>query len=693
MTTMLTGHLISRRMLAGAVLFSLYGLWTAVARLPEHVGGWILVLSALWTVAIFSAGGAILAGAVAGLAVLVTSPIPTSRRAGLAAIVETLCWCPLLLWLLLNEFVYSTTLEVLGSQTLRMAWSNAAATLEAAWEMARVYLLIVAGLTTVGVIATYIFARRSYLRLWPSRPHHLAASLAHLAGLSREPRIGRSLTGGLVVLAVLLTWQARTQPSRALTTVLRSAPPLRAMNLTQRLLRPEFPTTAPATGRTRILPDDVYARSLQRRADAPNIILIVLESVPARALGCYGASRPDVTPNMDRLAAEGVLFEHCWSSASFSSYGLLSIDTSLHLLRAPYNDHFANPTFPFMSIGRVLKLAGYETALFSSGNETFDNIRHFRKPADFDTYYCHETSGREHPDCMRMDDRFAVEQFEQWLPRRDRSRPLFASFYLQSTHFNYEVPEPWASYYQPTITQFGNGDSIIRIPPEVLPGLRNQFDNALRYSDHWVGRIRSALAAAGELDNCVIVIVGDHGEGFMEHGLARHGLSLWEEMIHVPLIWYLGPEVRRNLGRPLSVRIADTVSSLDIAPTICGLIGLPVHPSWQGRDVLAPGYSSRDRTIFAVLQLTRWQEAVTVNGYKYIYDLTDVQPRLFDLRHDPGERVDLIDSRPEVAERMHQILSAWHNHQLEYYAQRSFTTYVGIPDTASLAAGLREAAE
>src|SRR5207253_6909207 len=139
--------------------------------------------------------------------------------------------------------------------------------------------------------------------------------------------------------------------------------------------------------------------------------------------------------------------------------------------------------------------------------------------------------------CFRgMDVRSAVEAVDSWLSRRLHSpasslpgtavagaaagstQPFYASFSLPSTHFDYTVPEPWSKYYQPTASPYGNGNAIVKIPANELPLLRNQYDNALRYADYWVGRIVDALKAADAFDNCAIAIIGDHGEAFMEHG-------------------------------------------------------------------------------------------------------------------------------------------------------------------------------
>ncbi len=669
---------LSKRMVSGGILLGLYGVWVACVRLPSGLGAGTWLLSTLWAVGLFTAGGILLAGAVTGGAMLLSWPFRRRGRATAAAVIETACLLPLLTWLLLNEVVYGITSEVLGYDTFSMIWNNPAATFEAAWEMGSKYLLMVGTFAVVAAVVLFKLFKRSFGSLWPREELKVESAVIP----PRRFRLAGSMTGGLAVVAGLLAWQFNTKPSEALTAVFRSAPPLRALNLTRALVGIELKGTAsvnPDRAQT-LISDETYQQTMGTpHAPPPNVILIVLESVPAKALHCYGYPRSDVTPNMDALAAQGVQFEHCWSTASFSSYGLVSIMTSLYMLRAETNDHFADTSFMFMSLPRALKLAGYETAIFSSGNESFDHINHFCRPADFGRYYTHDTSGLEHPDCMRMDDKYAVGEFESWMSQHDRSRPLYCSFYLQSTHFNYEVPEPWSKHYQPTPPLFGNGDTIIKIPPEMLPLLRNQYDNSMRYSDHWVGRIRDALQRAGGLDNSIIAIIGDHGEGFMEHGLARHGLHVWEEMIHVPLIMYVGPMLRQSITSSLPSHVTDTVSGLDVAPTIVGLVGIKPHPSWQGVNVLAEGYSSKDRPVFSILQLTRWQEAACVNKIKYIYDLTDVQPYLFDLNVDPNEQNNLVSSNPALGDAMRNILGGWHAMQLSYYAaqNRPFTHYIG----------------
>ncbi len=675
-------------MLAGGLLLGLYGTWVICARLPARLDLWTWLASSGWAIGLFAAAGMLIAAGSVTLAVLLTWPVSVRRRAMTAAVVETLLLAPLACWLLLNEIVYATTSQVLGAEALAMAWNNGPEVAEAAWEMGRSYLLGGGAALAVFLVLCCLGLHRSYRRAQAAPPplRRDPVRRSFLRG-GRLNRLTGSLTGGLAVLVGLLAWQFLVSPSHALTVVCRSAPPLRALNLTRALLGRGLEGRASPPAGPPLITEARYQAMIDAApppADRPNVVLIILESVPAKALHCYGHPRADVSPHLDRLAAEGTRFEHCLATASFSSYGVVSLATSLYLLRGERYDYFHDVDFPFMSLTRALKLAGYELNLFSSGNESFDNLNHFNPPEDFDTYFSHDTfdMGAPKPDCMRMDDRYAVEAFEGWMANRTDPRPFYCGFYLQSTHFNYEVPGPWNSHYQPTPPLFSNGDGVLHIPPDVLPLLRNQYDNAMRYGDHWVGRIRDALRAAGRLEDTVIVVIGDHGEAFMEHGLARHGVALWEEMIHVPLIVWTGAGVRAAMPEPPRSVVPDSVSAVDVNPMVARLAGVPAHPSWQGVDALDPAYSDRDRPIFSVVQLTRWQEAVCLNRMKYIYDLTDVGGMLFDLATDPGETRDLARQRPQAAAALHQVLADWHTRQLDYYApsNRPIRRYLGPPE-------------
>lgn len=661
-------------MVLGAIVLTVYGTWSSWVRLPADLSAATQAATLAWAIGLFACVGAMIGLSAALLGLLAGRCVAAPRRPVLAAIAEALLLTALFIWLLLNELLVAMTSEVLGLRSLTLLYHNPAAVMENAWAMGGRYLVVTGLAAGMVCAAVYRLSVRSF-----RRAHGEHAEFGRRPAWA-SPRLAGVLSGGCALLAVLVGWQMMGRPSKAFAVLLRSAPPLRALDLSRRVLGDPLAGPAPTDFGPPLITDADYVASFaEPRRPAPNVVYILLESTPAKALHCYGYPKTDITPNLDALAADGVLFEHCLGTASFSSCGLTSIATSLYMLRGPQFDYFANTSFPLVTLPRALKWAGYQLTLFSSGNEAFDNINSIIPPADFEVYFSHDTSDIHKTDSMRMDDRYAVERFEAWLGQRNDDRPFYSGFYLQSPHFNYEVPEPWFSHDLPVPPVFSNGDGILHIPPDVLPRLRNQYDNALRYADHWVGRIVAAVEQAGELDRTIFVVTGDHGEAFMEHGLARHGTHTWEEMIHIPLIIHVGPAVRAALPYTLPSRVVGTVSGIDVAPTVAALAGLPPHPSWQGLNVLDPAYTGHNQPVFSMTQYTRWQEVACLNRIKYICDLSDACEYLFDLSTDPGEKHNLVAERPALAAAMRALLSGWHMHQLSYYdpANRPFTHYIG----------------
>ncbi len=643
-----------------------------------------IAAGALWSGGVMLLLGAVVGGLSAIPPLLSTAMRRSARPARWAGAAQSLLLVLLTVWLYLNHQLTLKTDEAMTVGALRFLLSNPKEVMDMVWRFEGYHLigLIVSAMAAFTLL--FVGLRRLNERLLIASGSNAGTGERRgiLTAVLSRCRPGRPIGIAMVILvalpAVLLGVQLAGYPSRSLITTAQVFPPLRAIHMTRWLTAPIAPVAAPPPRGRPIIDRRAYVASAKvDRSLLRNVLLVLLESVPAKALHCYGYAR-ELTPAMDRLAADGVQFDRCYAAASFSSYSQISTFTSLYMLRAEENDHFADTSFPHVCLHDVLRWLGYETTVFSSGNEAWDRLEDFYPPETFDVYYSHNHSDVHKTDCNRMDDKYAMGEFARWLRSRRGDRPFYSYINLQGTHFNYEVPEPWASRYQPVPPLYSNGDGIIHIPADVLPLLKNQYDNALTYVDHWVGFIRKELERAGQLDRSILVLVGDHGEGFMEHGLARHGMHLWNEMIHVPLLM-LAP----GLLEPR--RFDQDVSQIDIPPTVLGLMGLPPHPAWQGVDVLADDYLQRSRPVFSVLQLTRYQEAVVWGNTKYIADLNTRQEWLFDLTQDPGETRNLADasSPSPLLRQVRRMLGKWHEYQLAYYADkaRRRTHYVGMPSS------------
>jgi arylsulfatase A-like enzyme len=641
-----------------------------------------VMAGALWSGGIMLLLGGLIGAVSAAPVAIVSAVTASSRAARIACSIQSVVIVLAGALLYVNHQVTLKTDEAMTPGAVSFLFSNPTQVLDMAWRFAGIHLVGLGVAAVVTFVALAMWLRRLNEHLLAPDPIGIDGG-GWVGGLSavlvrcRPTRpIGITMAVLAVATSLLLVAQVEGKPSKSLLSAARAFPPLRAIQLTRWLTEPASPVEAPTQRGGPVITDAAYLRSFQadpRRLR--NVLLVVLESVPAKALHCYGYAR-DVSPHMDRLSAEGVRFEHCYGAASFSSYSLISMMTSLYMLRAEANDHFSDPSFPHVGIHDVLRLLGYQLAVFSSGNESWDNLEAFYPPERFDRYYSLNHGGADQTDCNRMDDKFAMGEFARWLGSRRTDRPFYAYINLQATHFNYEVPEPWASRFRPVPPLYSNGDGVIHIPADVVGPLKNQYDNALGYLDHWVGFIREQLERTGQLDRSIIIVVGDHGEGFMEHGLARHGMHLWNEMIRVPLIVFAP-----GLLEPRCVDQA--VSQIDIFPTVVSAMGIRPHPAWQGVDVLAADYDARSRPVFSVLQLTRYQLAVVWGNLKYIADQNTRQEWLFDWGRDPQEMHDLVDEPGHAAalQLLRRTLGRWQRYQLDYYAdaERRRTHYVGMP--------------
>ncbi len=661
-----------------------YGL-IAGAIAMAHVDGnhWPDVIAgAFWSAGLMLILGA-LVGAVSAIPVAAMMSIGCrSKPPGWACVLQATVIALIGVWLYVNHQVMLKTDDAMTVGAIMFLFSNPKEVLDMAWRFAGYHLVGVGLVALFAVAVLTVGLQRLNERLMSlEAPGRNGWRVARpLIGLLVRCRPVQPIGMVAVILfglpVALLAIQMSGRPSRSLVTVARIFPPLRAFQLTRWLTGPIIRVASPPPQGAPIIADQDYIGSLHiDRGRLRNVLFIVLESVPAKALHCYGHPS-EVSPNLDRMAAEGIRLDRCYAAASFSSYSLVSTFTSLYMLRAGENDHFRNSDFPHVCIHDVLKRLGYELTLFSSGNEAWDNLEAFTPPALFDVYFSHNRCNLDKTDCNRMDDKYAMAEFAKWLAARKSDRPFYSYINLQGTHFNYEVPEPWASKFKPLPPPYSNGDGVIHIPTHIVPLLKNQYDNALSYVDHWVGFIRSELQRHGQLDRSIMVVVGDHGEAFMEHGLARHGMHLWNEMIQVPGIIFAP-------GLMSPRRVAKAVSQIDLVPTVMTMMGLSPHPAWQGVNVLSDAYDDRARPVFSVLQLTRFQEAMIWGTVKYLADQDTREEWLFDLSTDSNERQNLADpSRPsELLGKVRRMLAEWHAYELAYYADKAGlrTHYIGMP--------------
>ncbi len=367
-----------------------------------------------------------------------------------------------------------------------------------------------------------------------------------------------------------------------------------------------------------------------------SLILVTLDTTRADRIGAYGG-RAVPTPNLDRVASEGVLFETAVSPVPLTLPSHCSILTGLypaaHGVR--HNGLYRLPG-QVVTLAARLRDAGYATAAFVGAfvlNRGFGTEQGFETYDDIDVNRF--TGNREE---ILTADRPADEVNRgvfRWLDAHRRGR-FFLWVHYYDPHFPYSPPES---------------------PGRVLRG--SGYDREISYVDACLGDLLDRLRKDGWLDGAVLVIVGDHGESLDEHGEQTHGALLYEGVLHVPML------VRAPGLVPAARRVRGPVSLVDVAPTALDLLGLPPLEGAQGRSLrprIAGGSDDPGRLAFAETLMGRlefgWSELYVARDarFKYVQAPT---PELYDLERDPAESRNLAAEEAARASRMAASLRGW----------------------------------
>lgn len=418
-----------------------------------------------------------------------------------------------------------------------------------------------------------------------------------------------------------------------------------------------------------------------------NVILIVLDTTRAKSMGLYGYARP-TTPEIDRFAARGVVFDHALSTAPWTLPSHGSMFTG-QLPRTIGGDWMA-PTDPEQrTIAEALYARGYLTAGFSAnrgytggefglgrgfvhydvhGSSFGDALRRTSVGAAL-TPLAREVFGR-HDNLGRKSAEHVTRDALAWMSVRDRDRPYFVFLNYFDAHAPYLSPAEFSGRFSPTRP---NGDIWSRPLDSWSPGeiaqLQNAYDGGLAYMDHHVGRLLDALATRGDLENTVVIITSDHGEQFGEHGLLEHSASLYMSLLHVPLAVVFPSRV------PAERRVAASVSLRDLPATILDLSGHTDPVGFPGQSLtrywtpLGDVPPPVDVPIVSEVQrvLDAYPDSyparggpmgsVVFEGRQYIRNHGTGREELYDLRQDPDATTDRAGVDPERVRRYRTYLS------------------------------------
>jgi arylsulfatase A-like enzyme len=433
----------------------------------------------------------------------------------------------------------------------------------------------------------------------------------------------------------------------------------------------------------------VRDRSRPMRDGAPQgVILVWADTLRRDHLGAYGYARP-TSPQIDRLAAEGTLFDACVGQATWTKVATPAMMTSLYPATNGVRQFLDRLPAGATTLAEVFRDAGYATVSYSSIlltgqmtnlNQGFDEVHESGSLPDQES----SKTAREY-----------VDRLLPWLTAH-KDVPFFVFLHVSDPHDPFKPYAPYDTLWNDAAAADGHQRQMEAVKPFIadplmkLIGMPSRaelakagfdpdaytafnegwYDGSIRAMDAEIGRLMERLGTLGLAGKTLVVFTGDHGEEFLDHGRSFHGQSVYGELNDVPLIFH------RPGAIPAGARVAETVESIDIMPTLLAMSGLPIPGEAQGvslvplltagRWAARPAFSEKAETLNDVdAPPPHDTESFSISdGTWKLIDNTkraEAAPaaELYDRHADPRDQHDVAASHPEIVKRLTSELAAW----------------------------------
>ncbi len=373
-----------------------------------------------------------------------------------------------------------------------------------------------------------------------------------------------------------------------------------------------------------------------------NVLFITIDTIRADHLGSYGYER-DTSPTLDAIAADGARFANGWAHAPSTRYSIPAILTGRYPLSVRYDTSIRG--WPGLlpestTIAEIMARAGLHTGAILN-YWYFDRQRHMDQ--GFNSYdnrnqrYHKPVSGKGPAETQGSSSKQQSDKALAFIDQNAENR-FFLWVHYYDPHFQYEA--------HPEVKDFG-------------PSAIDRYDSEIRFTDHHIGRVIADLKRRGLYQKTIIVITGDHGEGFGEHGIDLHGYHLYAAQTKVPFIIRVPGLAPAVINMP--------VGHVDLLPTLANLAKQPASAEMQGRslvDVMSgQADPEQDRVVFQQLSYENNNEmrAAASQRCHVIYNVSpDTSWELYRIDIDPQERRDVIDT-PGPCGEVRATLEAWYD--------------------------------
>ncbi len=401
--------------------------------------------------------------------------------------------------------------------------------------------------------------------------------------------------------------------------------------------------------------------------ELPSLLLITIDTLRSDYVGCYN---PDFvsTPNIDRIAAEGVKFVNAYATAPLTLPSHASIFTgnypNSHGVRTNLEGGGLDPEH--LTLAEILKGYSYETAAFvgawivqknsglGRGFDTYGDVfedfwyLNFRKGEYLLPRLLIRVGLIERSVVIVRSADEVTDDALRWL-RQHSDQRFFLWLHYYDPHLPYDPPD---EYLQKYLAREDVPDSVRR-SPDVQ---RAYYKAEVSFTDAEIGRVFEYLRERGTYDSTLIVVTSDHGESLGEHDYFGHGFRIYEQAVRTPLLFRLP-------GSPVEDLVVDElVSGIDIMPTILDILSIPAGEDSEGRTltpfIRGTVYESRDCVFLETTDPRRTEARYGIRGnrWKIIGTYPDSTLEMFDLRSDSLELENLVETEPERAESLAAVM-------------------------------------
>ena len=373
-----------------------------------------------------------------------------------------------------------------------------------------------------------------------------------------------------------------------------------------------------------------------------NLVVVILESTRASATGIYNSAMK-TTPYMVELAKRSEVFQRVYTVVPHTSKAIVGILCGVEPGLYQHVDEATVPSgIPVDCLASTLGDQGYKSVFFQTATETFEDRKGLVRNMGYQEFFSLESikdqEGYKRVNYFGVEDDAILPLSEEWLDAVGVN-PFFATYLTLTTHHPYGAPHRYGKQ------EFSQEEKF------------NRYLNSVFYQDHFIKNLIAQYKEKGLYNSTIFVLVGDHGEGFGEHGRLQHDTVIYNEGLHVPLL------IHDTQYSALKTHW-DPMSTIDIAPTVLDRMGYSFNQdSYVGRS-----YETRkEAAIFSHCWRVRACMSIIRGKYKLVHHFENREDELFDLDTDPRESKNLADNYPEMVNAMLAEMLIWRENNIRQY--------------------------